>query len=147
MGKRREPLLFVCRSCRAERETWNTGNKGIYCNKQCRADFERKGPDHPCRYKQGGYWMLRWNIGGGYRYQFEHRSVWEKHNGPIPDKHDVHHINRDKLDNNIENLCLMLKADHLRLHKTKYRSREERLAEYAARARRKRRQSAVAISK
>ncbi len=118
MGRRRVPLRFVCRACGAERETINTGNKGVYCNKACRADRERKGRAAPCRYQQGGYWMLRWNEGGRYVWQFEHRAVWESHNGPIPDGSEwvVHHLNGDKLDNRIENLQLMRRADHTSHH-------------------------------
>ena len=35
-----------------------------------------------------------------------HRIIWEMHNGPIPDKFVVDHINRDPWDNRIENLRL-----------------------------------------
>lgn len=33
-----------------------------------------------------------------------HRAIWEHHNGPIPEKHHIHHINGDPFDNRIENL-------------------------------------------
>lgn len=36
-----------------------------------------------------------------------HHYVWELHNGPIPDGALLDHINRDKLDNRIENLRLV----------------------------------------
>ena len=44
-----------------------------------------------------------------------HRDVWEHHNGTIPAGHDVHHKN-SRLDNRIENLELIEKAEHTRLH-------------------------------
>jgi hypothetical protein len=88
----------------------------VYCDRRCRADFERSTTERPTRYKQAGYWMLRWNVGGRYRYQFEHRFVWEQHNGPVPDGYVVHHRNEDKSDNRIDNLELMLRSEHTRLH-------------------------------
>lgn len=47
-----------------------------------------------------------------------HRYVWEKHNGPIPPMHDIHHLNRNKQDNRIENLELLSKAEHARRYST-----------------------------
>lgn len=138
MGKRSTPLRFVCRSCGAERETLNTGNKGIYCDKKCRADFDRKGISRPSRYRQNGYWMLRWNDGGRYVHKLEHIKIWEDANGPKPYGFDIHHRDEDKGNNSISNLQLMPAGDHRRLHKTKYGSREERLADEARRARERR---------
>ena len=41
------------------------------------------------------------------RHLYEHREVWEQHNGPIPDKMEIHHINGKHDDNRIENLALV----------------------------------------
>lgn len=47
-----------------------------------------------------------------------HRYVWEKHNGEIPNGYEVHHIDRDKDNNDIENLQLLSKKEHMMLHGT-----------------------------
>lgn len=69
--------------------------------------------------KSGRAWVSR----GGYRFIWvdgrevqEHRWVWEQANGPIPPGYEVHHRNDNKLDNRIENLELLSKPEHGRLH-------------------------------
>ena len=122
MGKLSKPLCYVCRSCGTKCETFNTGNRGIYCSKKCRADFERKGEAHPRRYRQDGHWMLSWTIPGGTkrkqnrRFEFEHVRVWREQRGELPAGHIIHHINGDGFDNRIENLQPMRRGDHCRLH-------------------------------
>lgn len=45
-----------------------------------------------------------------------HRMVWEYHAGPIPSGYEVHHIDRNRENNNFENLQLLPKREHRSLH-------------------------------
>jgi hypothetical protein len=47
-----------------------------------------------------------------------HRYVWEKEIGVIPPDFDIHHINKDRTDNRIENLECLSKSEHARLYST-----------------------------
>lgn len=50
-------------------------------------------------------------------YVMEHILVWEKETGiPVPPSCCVHHLNGNKADNRIENLCLMSKGAHTVFH-------------------------------
>ena len=45
-----------------------------------------------------------------------HRYVWEKYNGVIPNGYDVHHVDHDKSNNDIGNLQLLSRNEHMKLH-------------------------------
>ena len=49
-------------------------------------------------------------------YEAEHRIIWKKHKGPIPEGMHVHHKDEDKLNNDIDNLELIDPITHRRLH-------------------------------
>jgi ribonucleotide reductase alpha subunit len=42
----------------------------------------------------------------------EHRLIWESVNGPIPDGYDIHHIDGDTYNNDIDNLECLTHSDH-----------------------------------
>lgn len=62
-------------------------------------------PNHPKSDNQG--------------YVYEHTLVVEKEiNRQILKNEEIHHINLDKKDNNISNLCLCTHQEHLKMHRS-----------------------------
>ncbi len=45
-----------------------------------------------------------------------HHLVWEAVNGPIPEGFEIHHLDHNKQNNDIENLKLVTRADHQKIH-------------------------------
>lgn len=48
--------------------------------------------------------------------EYLHRAMWMNEVGPIPDDHDIHHLDHDKTHNTIGNFECLSKADHARLY-------------------------------
>jgi len=48
--------------------------------------------------------------------EYLHRMVWIHHNGEIPEKMDVHHLDGNASNNSYENLALMHESEHHSLH-------------------------------
>lgn len=51
------------------------------------------------------------------------RFVWEQVNGPIPVGYGIHHKDENMLNDDIGNLQLVSKAEHLAIHVSEYRER------------------------
>jgi hypothetical protein len=50
------------------------------------------------------------------RYRLEHNIIWEQYYGEIPKGMQVHHIDHNKLNNDISNLKLVDSLTHKRIH-------------------------------
>lgn len=64
-----------------------------------------------------------------------HEEVWKAHHGPIPAGHHVHHVDRDRLNNAIDNLVCLTAAQHAAEHAgdvSAAKSTPEHLAHLAA---------------
>lgn len=65
------------------------------------------------RVNRSGYLVIdRRSHGSGQ--QLAHRMIWESVNGPIAAGFEINHLNGDKLDNRIENLELVTRAENVR---------------------------------
>jgi len=71
--------------------------------------------NHRPRLHIAGYGYLAAISRDGQSYAI-HRAYWEALCGPIPKGWVIHHINRDKQDNRIENLMCMPRPMHRKLH-------------------------------
>lgn len=66
------------------------------------------------RDKKSGYYLH--TLSGGRTGTRLHRDVYEFYNGKIPKGHDIHHIDHNKNNNEIENLQLLEAHEHKLVH-------------------------------
>jgi hypothetical protein len=67
------------------------------------------------RRKDGRKLISYWD-GNDKKTLYYYQWVWIKHNGTIPDGYEIHHKNFNSTDDRIENLVMLKRADHLRIH-------------------------------
>ena len=122
--KLRTVKCIVCGKVRTytTREYGTRKRAALYCSVKCR-NKHRVGDKHG-RWKGGEYKRLNGYImqyKGVNNHQRQHRFVMEKAIGrALTDSEVVHHINRNKTDNRIENLKIMTQSEHVRLHSNQY---------------------------
>ncbi len=54
----------------------------------------------------------------------EYRRIWKEKNGEIPKGYVIHHIDKNRKNNDISNLQLLSKSEHTKIHK-KIKSRNK----------------------
>lgn len=59
-----------------------------------------------------GYKRLSRHFKRGSKHIFVHRLVWETFNGPIPDGYVIDHRNRDRADNNLDNVRVVTPSEN-----------------------------------
>lgn len=109
-------VTTVCEHCSSAFEVYKSRiNTARFCSLDCKYssmiknDFVIFNGDK--YFLQKGTYYFNYKIGN-----FLHRVVWESVNGPIPDGYLIHHIDHDKLNNNIENLQCMTVSEHISHH-------------------------------
>lgn len=63
-------------------------------------------------------------ISQGKHLTYLHRLVWEIHNGQIPEGYQIHHIDHDKKNWQIENLMMVDRKSHWEIHKVARRNQK-----------------------
>jgi predicted XRE-type DNA-binding protein len=62
-----------------------------------------------------GYYIITTEKEGNCK-KFLHRLIWEEAHGPIPDGYVIHHIDKNKTNNNISNLQCLTQFEHKSIH-------------------------------
>ena len=63
--------------------------------------------------RKDGYYQISSGINQG---KLLHRLIYEENFGPIPEGFHIHHLDNDKNNNALENLVLISKSNHHKLH-------------------------------
>ena len=108
---RRSRVIITCATCGKEKELWTCAIKngeGKFCSMACKVKASKK------RYlNQQGYIELF--IDG--KLKKEHRQLMEEYlNRKLKPWEIVHHINFIRDDNRIENLQVMTRREHIKIH-------------------------------
>ena len=115
--------IVNCKEC--GKEIYTTRHK--FCCHECATNYRKKHYEHKV-YKEKGYfvrYISGYNKKGNAKI---HRLVMEEHLGrKLKPNEVVHHINEDRTDNRLENLQLMTRGEHSRLHREKEKAEGKHL--------------------
>lgn len=122
----------------------NKGKKGLYIPGSEKGWFQKGHKPHNTR-EDGDVSIRKDNSGREYvfirlsdnNWVHEHRLVWIKHNGQIPEGYIIRHLNGNSLDNRIENLSMISKYENRVLNNEITRQSDEYIARMLATRNRK----------
>ncbi len=77
---------------------------------------------------QKGYPCITVNQNGKDRAFLLHKIIYEATNGPVPDGHEIHHVDGNKANWSPDNLKAMNKQAHRELHRQARSTREDNKA-------------------
>ena len=80
-------------------------------------EFRINGKTYPVWLNQKGYACVTINEDGQDRAYLLHRLAWKGQNGPVPDGHELHHIDHDKANWSLENLTALDRKTHQKHHR------------------------------
>ena len=108
--------IINCPQC--GKEFYSTRRK--FCSKKCACDYRSENYLNKKNYEENGYIIHHvrgYNKKGNAR---EHRLIMEQYLGRRLEKNEVvHHIDENKKNNCIDNLKLMTRGEHSKLHRQK----------------------------
>lgn len=103
-----------CENCGALIVITSKHKNKRFCNNACASEYRRKSLRIPTTQKNG-YKRVWFSDGSS---ELEHRYLMEKLLGRKLTKDEVvHHIDGDRSNNSIDNLMLMTRGEHSRLHR------------------------------
>lgn len=109
-------------------EPWNKGKKGIHLSPQ--SEFKKGmisnhylpvGTVRERTRQRDGKTRAYIKVGEPSVWKLRCVVVWEKHNGPVPKGVVIHHKDRDTLNDDIDNLEALSRADHLATHRGEFK--------------------------
>lgn len=79
--------------------------------------YSYKGKDYRVWENRKGYSCVVLPVGGRNKAFLMHRLIWEQAHGLTPSGHDVHHIDGDRANWQLDNLQLIERTAHQRMHR------------------------------
>ena len=80
-------------------------------------EFMMDGRVFPIWVNRKGYPCICMTENGKEKAYLLHRVVWEQAHGPVPDGHDIHHLDLNKVNWHLDNLAVVERRTHQEMHR------------------------------